>query len=95
MLALASPAFQKPKGALKMSPSCANCGSSKLLTYDAEANIHFPGLRNVLHASVFAFPKLTICLDCGQITSKLSENELRMLRQGPIPVKNSRKDSAA
>ena len=78
-----------------MTLSCANCGSTKVQTFDAEANIHFPGIRNVVHASVFAFPKLIICLDCGQITSRLSENELRMLRQGPTPVKNSCKDSAA
>ena len=74
---------------------CSNCGSAKLQTFNAEANIHFPGLRNVARSSVFAFPKLVICLDCGQITSRLSENELQMLRQGPIPAKNSCNDSAA
>lgn len=78
-----------------MTLCCSNCGSAKLQTFNAEANIHFPGLRNVARTSVFAFPKLVICLDCGQIISKLSENELQMLRQGLVPAKDSCKDSAA
>lgn len=74
---------------------CANCGSAKLQTFSSEANIHLPGPANPAQASVFVFPKLIICLDCGQIMSKLSENELRMLRQGAATAENSRKDSAA
>ena len=78
-----------------MTLCCANCGSAKLQTFSTEANIHFPGPANLARASVFVFPKMIICLDCGQITSKLSENELRMLRQGAATATDSCKDSAA
>ena len=33
--------------------------------FPAEINIHFPGMENLKQPTVFVFPTLLICLDCG------------------------------
>jgi hypothetical protein len=65
-----------------MHPSCAVCSSPNLGTYDAEANIHFPGLKGIDRASVFVFPRFLICLDCGHMESAIPKRELHLLRVG-------------
>jgi len=63
-----------------MNTNCVACGSLNLRTFDAEANIHFSGLKGIDVPSVFVFPRFLICLDCGQIESTLSEKELQLLK---------------
>ncbi len=61
--------------------SCLSCASGNQAEFGAEINIHFPGLRNINRPTVWAFPKLSVCLDCGFSRFKLPEPELRLLRE--------------
>jgi hypothetical protein len=45
--------------------SCIVCGSDKLTKYTAEMNIHLTGLANLNRPSVWVFPELLVCLNCG------------------------------
>jgi hypothetical protein len=45
--------------------SCKVCGSNKLTKYAAEMNIHLTGLANLNRPSVWVFPELLVCLNCG------------------------------
>ena len=60
---------------------CLSCASSNQADFGAEINIHFPGLRNIDRPTVWAFPKLLVCLDCGFSRFTLPETELRLLRE--------------
>jgi len=51
-------------------------------SFDGELNIHFPGHSNLSKPTVWAFPALLICLDCGLSEFNLIETELRMLVEG-------------
>jgi hypothetical protein len=61
---------------------CKTCGSDKLTEFDAEINIHLPGLKNLDQPAVFVFPKLLICLDCGLVEFTLSESEVLLVATG-------------
>lgn len=63
--------------------SCEACGSRNVRRFKAEANIHFAVQTDSAQESVFAFPTLLICLDCGLVKGNLSDGELRILREGP------------
>jgi hypothetical protein len=60
---------------------CRSCASANLIELDSEMNIHFPGLKSLDQPSIHAFPKLSVCLDCGLTESVISEAELRKLRE--------------
>jgi hypothetical protein len=64
-----------------MEHSCAACGSLNLQWFSTETNIHLPARRDSVRASVFAFPTLLLCLDCGSIRANVSENDLQTLRK--------------
>jgi hypothetical protein len=59
--------------------ACRSCGSDNQTNFDSEINIHFPGLKNLDRPSVFVFPKLLVCLDCGFTESSIPKTELRLL----------------
>jgi hypothetical protein len=65
---------------------CSSCGSLKLTEVNAEICIHFPGLRGLKTAPIFAFPKLAVCLDCGSVQSNFSTKELELIRNGATEV---------
>lgn len=44
---------------------CKACHSAKKAKFPAEISIHFPGMENLKQRTVFVFPTLLICLDCG------------------------------
>jgi len=44
---------------------CRFCNSTDVRVFTAEMNIHFPGPENINKPSVFVFPSVTICLNCG------------------------------
>jgi hypothetical protein len=58
---------------------CKVCGSHNQTEFNAEINVHFPGLKNVDKPAVLVFPKLLLCLDCGFTEFTLSETELHLL----------------
>lgn len=61
---------------------CLSCASSNQGEFTAEVNIHFPGLKNPDKPSVLAFPKLSVCLDCGFSRFVIAETELMLLARG-------------
>jgi hypothetical protein len=44
---------------------CQSCNLGEVREYTAEINIHFPGMKGLSVPTVWASPKLLVCLDCG------------------------------
>ena len=63
---------------------CKSCGSHNQTEFNAEINVHFPGLKNVDKPAVLVFPKLLLCLDCGFTEFTLSESELHLLDETQV-----------
>ena len=55
--------------------ACGSCSSLKQQEFPAEMNIHFPGKENLCKPTVWAFPRLKVCLDCGFAQFTLGEVE--------------------
>lgn len=51
-------------------------------------NIHFPGMGGLDKPTVWAFPKLLVCLDCGFTEFQVEESELRLLAEGIAGIKD-------
>jgi hypothetical protein len=58
---------------------CRSCQSENQRKLDAEVYIHFPGLTGLDQPSVWVFPELLVCLNCGFMESSIPEAELRLL----------------
>jgi len=63
-----------------MSGNCRICESENVSLLNAETNLHFPGRRGLDQQSIFAFPRVTVCLNCGYSEFTLTERELQPLR---------------
>jgi len=61
--------------------SCPSCLSSNQAEFPAEINIHFPGPENFTKPTVWVFPKIVVCLNCGASRFTTPENELAQLIQ--------------
>jgi len=60
---------------------CKSCKSVQKLKCHAEINIHPPGgIENLTRPTVWAFPQLRVCSDCGFTEFVLGEPELQRLR---------------
>ena len=60
---------------------CKSCHSVNQKAYPSEINIHPPqGMRNLDKPTVWAFPMLVVCAECGFAEFVLSEDELQQLR---------------
>ena len=55
------------------------CGSMRNGVFNGEIALHFPGLDGLNKPIVWVFPKLDVCLDCGEVRFKLPESELSVL----------------
>jgi hypothetical protein len=62
--------------------ACTSCGSEKQTKLGAEMNIHFPGREGLDKPTVWAFPKLVVCLDCGSAQFTLQDTELVLIVKG-------------
>ena len=61
---------------------CGSCHSGKVLEYSAEINIHFPGMKGLSRPSVWVFPNIHVCLDCGATRFTLPEAQRKELADG-------------
>jgi hypothetical protein len=61
--------------------ACGLCSSSRQTEFCAEVNIHVPGMQGLDVPGVWAFPKLTVCFNCGSTMLALSEEELHLLQE--------------
>lgn len=59
-----------------------SCASGKEAEFSAEINIHFSGLKNLDKPTVWVFPKLSVCLDCGFSWCTVPKAELALLARG-------------
>ena len=60
---------------------CHSCHSAKLQEYTAEINIHFPGLKGLDIPTVWVFPRLLVCLDCGLAQFTIPDAERKTLAE--------------
>lgn len=61
--------------------ACRYCQSPTEIELTAEMNIHFSGVKNVDKPSVWAFPQLIVCLNCGFVEFLLDRDELLRMRE--------------
>jgi hypothetical protein len=67
--------------AMRFRMACRSCQSYTEIEVTAEMNIHFSGVVNVDKPSVWAFPRLIVCLNCGFVEFVLERDELIHLRE--------------
>jgi len=60
---------------------CELCRSSNQSEFAVEMMIHFSGLKNLDDAGVPAFPKISVCLDCGFSRFFTGQKELARLKK--------------
>lgn len=58
---------------------CKSCGSDNQNEFDAEINIHFPGLTGMNLPAMLVFPRVVVCLNCGFSEFTVPESELHPL----------------
>jgi hypothetical protein len=63
---------------------CKSCGSENLGDFNSEVAIHFRGLENLTEPTIFVFPTLLICRDCGFGEFVVPEKELRSLTKSRV-----------
>ena len=61
---------------------CKSCGLLNQKKFSAEMGIHFLGAENIDKPTVWVFPEVIVCLDCGTAEFAVPEAELRQLEKG-------------
>ena len=61
--------------------ACLSCDSLTVRVYPAEVNIHHPGIEGIDLPTVWVFPHLSVCLDCGLTQFTLSDDQVRELKE--------------
>jgi hypothetical protein len=62
--------------------ACKQCSSDHQSTFNTEISIHFPGREGLDKPTVWVFPKVLACLDCGFAEFVVPKNELHALVEG-------------
>jgi len=62
--------------------ACTACGSNNEGKFTGEMDINFPGLKGLNKPTVWVFPEIFVCLDCGKAWFIVPEAELRSLSKG-------------
>lgn len=68
---------------------CKSCSSENQGKFVSEINVHFTGLENLDKPSVFVFPRLLVCMDCGFAEFAMTANELQLLEHGAATRANA------
>jgi hypothetical protein len=58
---------------------CPSCLSRNQVEFPSEINIHFPGSKNWTKPTVWVFPTILVCLDCGASLFTIPKDELARL----------------
>lgn len=61
---------------------CKRCSSDHQSEFTSEMNLHFPGYEGLTKPTVWLFPKVFICLDCGFAEFIVPETDLPQLKNG-------------
>jgi hypothetical protein len=59
--------------------ACKMCQSANQKAFPAEVNIHFPGMSGIDIPTVWVFPRLSVCLDCGLTEFHVDRSNLQAL----------------
>ena len=59
--------------------ACSSCRSVNQREFTAELNIHFPGMQGIDIPTVWVFPKILVCMNCGTAQFTIPEPERREL----------------
>jgi hypothetical protein len=62
--------------------ACKRYSSESQKKFSAEINIHFPGFEGLTKPTVWVFPEIVVCLECGLAEFSIPETELRSLAKG-------------
>ena len=60
--------------------SCRACRSVNQIEFPAEINIHFPGPENFETPTVWVFPRLLVCLNCGFTEFFIRDTDVRRIK---------------
>lgn len=60
---------------------CHSCHSENVREYSAEINIHFPGMKGLNIPTVWIFPRILVCMDCGETRFEIPESERKELAE--------------
>src|SRR5215469_13166838 len=74
---------QRPEPRLR-AVACKRCSSDNLRSFKAEMNIHFAGYGGLTKPTVWVFPEVMACLDCGFADFSIPEPELRRLAEDDL-----------
>ena len=58
---------------------CKSCHSRNQQQFPAEINIHFPGIKGLDKPTVWVFPTISVCLDCGAAQFTIPDRERKQL----------------
>lgn len=61
---------------------CKSCGSVDQRNFSAKMAIHFLELKNIDKPSVWVFPAVVVCLNCGTAEFAVPVEDLRQLKEG-------------
>lgn len=59
--------------------ACPSCHSGKIREYNAEINVHFPGMKGLNIPTVWVFARVLVCLECGQAQFTIPDAERKTL----------------
>lgn len=59
--------------------ACKRCCSDNQRKFTVEMNIHFPGREGLDKPTVWLFPEVVVCLDCGVAEFSIPEADLHRL----------------
>jgi len=62
--------------------SCKRCGEDTRSKFPTEMNVHFPGWGGLEKQSVWVFPEVLVCLNCGLAEFDVPVRELATLVDG-------------
>jgi len=74
--------YKQPSHRVRQAIGCVRCSSENLGKFSAEMNIHFPGYEGLTEPTVWVYPQLTVCLNCGSVEFSIPESELQQLADG-------------
>jgi len=64
--------------------ACKFCQSAHQGGFPAEINIHFPDKENLTRPTLWVFPRLLICVDCGFAEFLIGPAELQKLKNSEL-----------
>jgi hypothetical protein len=67
---------------VRQAMTCARCSSEDLSQFGAEVNFHFPGHEGLTEPTVWVFPQVVVCFDCGYADFSIPGSELQRLADG-------------